>query len=145
MEWQNCPFWQTVFAGPQAQASLAGCSALQDIAGDMGLATCRPLASAKPPDMAIARQAIAKVFSIVSSSQIMRGMDSRWSARTCGRGQKPEVRTMQITAGGILPTASFAMGYSFTKYGPGKVAISKICFLVTAFIQPPIYIGSLPL
>jgi len=68
MEWQNCPFWQTVFDGPQAHGADDGCSALQDIAGGLGLATCRPLASASPTDMAIARKAIVKVFSIVSSS-----------------------------------------------------------------------------
>ena len=68
MEWQNWSFWQTVFDGPQAHGAADGCSALQDIAGGLGLATCRPLASATPMDMAIAREAIAKVFSMVSSS-----------------------------------------------------------------------------
>src|SRR5436190_20331645 len=72
MEWQNCPFWQTVFDGPQAHGAADGCSALQDIAGGLGLATCRPLASATPMDMAIARKAIAEVFSIISSSLDMR-------------------------------------------------------------------------
>ena len=68
MEWQNWSFWQIVFDGPQAHGAGDGCSALQDIAGGLGLATCRPLASASPTDMAIARKAIAKVFSMVSSS-----------------------------------------------------------------------------
>src|SRR5215813_2296269 len=68
MEWQNWSFWQTIFSGPQAHGADDGCSALQDIAGGLGLAACRPFASAKPTDMAIARKAIAKVFSIVSSS-----------------------------------------------------------------------------
>jgi hypothetical protein len=44
MEWQNWSFWQTVFAGPQAHGAGDGCSALQEIAGGLGLATCRPLA-----------------------------------------------------------------------------------------------------
>jgi len=68
MEWQNWSFWQTIFSGPQAHGPDDGCSALQVIAGGLGLAACRPFASAKPTDMAIARKAIAKVFSIVSSS-----------------------------------------------------------------------------
>src|SRR5262249_38185851 len=68
MEWQNWSFWQTTFSGPQAHGADDGCSALQDIAGGLGLAACRPFASAKPTDMAIARKAIAKVFSMVSSS-----------------------------------------------------------------------------
>ena len=68
MEWQNWSFWQTIFSGPQAHGPDDGCSALQVIAGGLGLATCRPFASAKPTDIAIARKAIAKVFSIVSSS-----------------------------------------------------------------------------
>jgi hypothetical protein len=77
IEWQNCPFWQTVFDGPQAHGADDGCSALQDIAGGLGLATCRPLASAKPTDMAIARKLITKVFSMVSSSLDDAGMDAR--------------------------------------------------------------------
>jgi hypothetical protein len=63
-KWQNIPFAQTVFAGPQAHVSAAGCSALQDILGGC-LAAGRPFASAKPTDMAIARTAIAKVFSML--------------------------------------------------------------------------------
>jgi len=51
---------------------------------------------------------------------MMRGMDSRWSARTCGRGQKPEGSdSVQISAAGDPP---LLRAYSFTKYGPGKVA-----------------------
>jgi hypothetical protein len=70
MEWQNWSSWQTVFAGPQAHGAGDGCSALQDIAGGAAArwTTVRPLASASPTDMAIAREAIAKVFSMVSSS-----------------------------------------------------------------------------
>jgi hypothetical protein len=69
MKWQKYPLGQTVFAGPQAQVSLPGCSALQDILGGC-LAAGRPFASAKPTDMAIARTAIAKVFSMSSSSLV---------------------------------------------------------------------------
>ena len=109
MEWQNCPFWQTVFAGPQAHGPGDGCSALQDIAGGLGLATCRPFASATPTDMAIARKATAKVFSIISSSlDDAGGWISRWSARTCGRGQNPKVRAVQILRN--RPLVSFATG-----------------------------------
>jgi len=70
MEWQNWSFWQIVFDGPQAHGADDGCSALQDIAGGAAArwTTARPLASASPTDMAIAREAIAKVFSMVSSS-----------------------------------------------------------------------------
>ena len=86
MEWQNCPFWQTVFAGPQAHGAGDGCSALQDIAGGLGLATCRPFASAKPTDMAtdmaVARKAIAKVFSIISSSLDDAYSPRKWKKRS---------------------------------------------------------------
>jgi hypothetical protein len=68
MEWQNCPFSQTVFAGPQAQGPFDGCSASQDIAGGVGFITCRPFASAKLTDIAIARQLIANVFSMIFCS-----------------------------------------------------------------------------
>jgi hypothetical protein len=104
MEWQNCPFWQTVFDGPQAHGADDGCSALQDIAGGLGLATCRPFASAKPTDMAIARQVIAKVFSMVSSSLDGAGHEFPLvgpDLRT--RTKDPKVQTMQISAAGIAP------------------------------------------
>jgi hypothetical protein len=67
MEWQNCPFWQTVFAGLRAHGAVDGCSALQDIAGGAAArwTTVRPLASASPTDRTIARKAITKVFSMV--------------------------------------------------------------------------------
>ena len=71
MEWQNCPFWQTVFDGPQAHGADDGCSALQDIRDGLALAAGRPFASAKPTDIVTARKAMAKVFSMGRSSLVL--------------------------------------------------------------------------
>ena len=103
MEWQNWSFWQTIFSGPQAHGADEGCSALQDIAGGLGLAACRPFASAKPTDMAIARKAIAKVFSIVSSS-----LD-----------KNRQVRAVQSDAAGPPPSSVICYGFILARDGQG--------------------------
>jgi hypothetical protein len=104
IEWQNWSFWQTVFDGPQAHGADAGCSALQDIAGGLGLATCRTFASAKPTDMAIARKLITKVFSMVSSSLDDAGHGFPLiGPETGGRGQKPEGSDHTNYAAGTAP------------------------------------------
>ena len=111
MEWQNCPFWQTVFAGPQAHGADDGCSALQDIAGGLGLATCRPFASAKPTDMAIARKAIAKVFSIISSSLDDAYSPTKWTKRsvTERRFRRPGLSRNYRRSLSLLPPTQASM------------------------------------
>ena len=120
MEWQNCPFWQTVFAGPQAHGADDGCSALQDIAGGLGLATCRAFASAKLTDMAIARKLIAKVFSMVSSSLDDVGPDLRTRTKTRRFGPSKLVRRG-------CPPASFATGLFFHEIWTWQGAVVPIC------------------
>jgi hypothetical protein len=66
--WQYIPFWHVIFAGPQAHVAFVCCSVWQyDRAFGAALCLC-PFASAKPTDMAVTSNAIAKVFSMVCSS-----------------------------------------------------------------------------
>jgi hypothetical protein len=66
--WHHIPFWQAIFAGPQAQLSLACCSVWHGERA-FGLAIC-PFAPATPTDMAVASNATATVFSMVASSLV---------------------------------------------------------------------------
>ena len=65
--WQYIPFWHAVFAGPQAHAAFVCCSVWQYASEAFGAFLC-PFASAKPTDMEIASNTIAKVLSMVCSS-----------------------------------------------------------------------------
>jgi len=64
--WHHIPVWHNVFAGPQAHVAFVCCSVWQ-YDGAFCLDIC-PFAWAKPTDMAVASNAIAKIFSMVSSS-----------------------------------------------------------------------------
>jgi len=77
------------------------------------LATCRPLASAKPTDMAIARKLITKVFSIVSSSLDDAGHG--FPADRPGPADADKHRRFGPCklCGGDRPVASFATGLFF--------------------------------
>jgi len=90
--WQYIPAGQVIFAGPQAQVAFACCSVWHCASEAFGGALC-PFASAKPADMAVASNAMAKVLSMVFSSLDFRrknfiraNMSYRWgkSARPAG-------------------------------------------------------------
>jgi hypothetical protein len=65
--WHHIPFGHTVFAGPQAHGAFVCCSVWQYASEAFGAFLC-PFASAKPTDMEVASNAIAKVLSMVCSS-----------------------------------------------------------------------------
>jgi hypothetical protein len=71
--WQNIPFGHIIFPGPQRHVAFVCCSISQGGAFGDALA---PFASAEPTDMAVASNATAKVFNMISSSLVESG--------TCG-------------------------------------------------------------
>jgi hypothetical protein len=61
--WHHIPFWQVIFAGPQAHVAAAGRSVSH---GDRGFCIC-PLAWAIPTDIPIASTTTVKALNIVPS------------------------------------------------------------------------------